>query len=115
MSDDFAQFLPAMSDAFKAAMIGLNPVPLVIISLLIGMAQTRGFYVLKAAVAVVPAIIIAALWPAVYGNAPIWPDFTQLEVQIQLLVLLAVSYVIIRLTGLIKSTLSPSPRLPKKA
>ncbi len=116
MTDDFAQFGPAMWDAFKAAMIGLNPVPAVVLSLLIGMGQaTRTGYVFKAAAAVVPAVIIASLWPLVYNDAPIWPDLGQIEAQIQVVMLLVVSYVIIRLVSLIKTILSLGARQPKKA
>ncbi len=115
MTDDFAQFWPAMWDAFKAAMIGLNPVPVVIVSLLIGMGQARGSYLTKAAIAVIPAIVIAAIWPLAYGLAPVWPDFSQPENQIQLAVLLVVAYVIIRLTGLVKQVLSLSAPQPGKA
>lgn len=114
--NDFVQFALAMWDAVKAAMIGLNPVPAIIISLLIGMAQGgRGWTLLKAVAAVVPAMVVTALWPLAYNDAPIWPDLRQLEVEIQVAVLVVLSYVIIRLIGLIKATLSLGTRAAKKA
>ncbi len=115
MSEDFAQFAPAMWDAFRAAMMGLNPVPVVIVSLLLGMSQARGAYVFKAVIAVIPAVFIAAVWPMAYGLAPMWPDLTQPESQIQVAVLLVLAYVIIRLMAVIKQVLSLSAPQPRKA
>ncbi|MEI9905191.1 MAG: hypothetical protein WDN06_15470 [Asticcacaulis sp.] len=114
--NDFTEFTLAMWDAFRAAMIGLNPLPAIIISLLIGMMQAgRGGYIFKAIAAVVPAVAITSLLPALSSIQPIWPDLSQLETEIQIGVLIAVSYVVIRLTGMIKQTLSVSARQPKKA
>ncbi|MEI9903130.1 MAG: hypothetical protein WDN06_03450 [Asticcacaulis sp.] len=114
--NDYVQLALTLWDAARAAMIGLNPVPAIVISLLIGMGQAgRGGYIFKAIVAVVPAVVITSLWPVIYNDAPIWPDPSQLEVQIQIAVLIVVSYIIIRLVGLIKHTLSLSARQTKKA
>lgn len=114
--NDFIQFALAMWDAFRAAMIGLNAIPAIVISLLIGMGQAHhGGYALKAIVAVVPAMLISALWPMAYSATPIWPDLRQLEVEMQIAVLLLLSYIIIRLVDLIKQTLSGAGHHPRKA
>ena len=113
---DALPFAFAMWDAFKAAMIGLNPVPALIISLVIGMGQAgRGGVVLKAMVATMPAVLISALWPEVYGARPIWPDLGQIEVEIQIGVLYILCLAVIRAMALIKPALSFSERQPKKA
>ncbi len=105
---DSTQFFWAMVDATKAALIGLNIVPLLILSLFIGLIQKRpAFSWLKAAIAVVPAVFVAALWPHIYDAAPIWPDLTQIETQIQLGVMFAIAWAVIWLAGLLKALLAP--------
>ena len=105
--NSFMQFGWAMWDSAQAALIGLNPIPAIIISLFIGMAQAkRSHYFLKALLALVPSIAIASMWPMVSGYQPIWPDFTQLEVEIQTGVLAILCFAIIVGLSLVKHTLS---------
>ena len=114
LSGDAVQFAFALWDASKASLIGLNPVPVLITSVFIGMIQSqRGWYLLKALVAVVPAVFIAAAWPMAAGYTPIWPDLTQLETQIQMALLLVMAWVVIRLLYLVKATLSLGTREPQ--
>ncbi|ESQ90437.1 hypothetical protein [Asticcacaulis benevestitus] len=104
---DFTQFLWAMWDAGQAAMIGLNPLPVLLISLVLGMIQPRRSSAFHLAfVALIPAVIVTALLPMALGYQAIWPDLSQLEVEMQLVMLFALSYVVIRAMGLIKLTLS---------
>ncbi len=105
--NSFMQFGWAMWDSAQAALIGLNPVPALIISLFIGMVQARrSHYFVKTLLAMVPATVIAAVWPMVSGYQPIWPDFTQLEVEIQLGVVAIMCFVIIASLSVVKHTLS---------
>ena len=109
---DFTQFLWAMWDAGQAAMIGLNPIPVLIISLVLGMIQPRrSLALILAFVALIPAVIVTALLPMALGYQAIWPDLSQLEVEMQMGMLFALSYLVIRAMGLIKLTLSIT--LPK--
>ena len=104
---DFTSFLWAMWDATQAALVGLNPVPALLFSLFLGMIQPRQNIALALTfVAVIPAVVVTALLPKAMGYQAIWPDLTQLEVQIQMVMLLMLSYAVIRLMGLIKMTLS---------
>ena len=104
---DFTQFLWAMWDSTQAALIGLNPVPVVIFGLFFGMIQSRRMPAwILAIIAVIPAVIVTALLPRAIGYQAIWPDVLQLEVQIQIAMLLLIAYVTIRIMGLIKLTLS---------
>lgn len=104
----------AVWDSTQAALVGLNPVPILITAGLIGLSQPqRGWYFVKALIALVPAVVMAALWPTTMGYTPIWPDPTQMEAQIQLVIQLAVAWVMIALISLIKSTLSVSAREPQ--
>ncbi len=118
--DEVMQFFWAMVDATQAALIGLNVVPVIVLSLIIGLGQGlgqsgRGLYFLKAIVAVVPAIAAAALWPQVYGMSPIWPDVTQLEPEIQIVVQLVIAWVIIRAMWSLKSAAANATTKPAKA
>jgi hypothetical protein len=101
--DEAIQFFWAMVDATQAALIGLNLVPVIALALVIGMAAGGRHYLLKAVIVTVPAVLIAALWPKVYGMSPIWPDPRQLEVEIQIGVQLALAWMIIRVAGSLKS------------
>jgi len=100
--DEALQFFWAMVDATQAALIGLNLVPAIVLALVVGLAAGGRLYLLKAVLAVVPAVVIAALWPKVYGMGAIWPDLTQIEAEIQVAVQLALAWVIIRATGSLK-------------
>lgn len=115
--DGFLQFFWAMVDAGQAAMIGLNAIPVIVLAILVGLAQMgRGAYSLKAILAVVPAIVIAALWPKVYGMSPIWPDVTQIEAEIQIGVQFILAWMIIRVLWSVKSTaLNATRRIAKEA
>ena len=101
------QFFWAMVDASHAALIGLNIIPLIVFSLFVGMASGRKYSWLKAPLAVVPAVLIAAIWPLVYGAGVIWPDFQQMETAIQLVVLYGVGVAIIATVGGTKQILAP--------
>ncbi len=110
---DFVQFVLAMWDAFIAALVGLNPVPVVIFALFTGMVQPRRLYWLSALLCVIPSVIVIALWPMLVGYTPIWPDLTQLEVEIQLIAMWIIAYAAIRLMAAIKTTIATV--LPSKA
>ncbi|MGZ3298595.1 MAG: hypothetical protein ACXU8U_11360 [Asticcacaulis sp.] len=110
------QFFWAMLDAGQAALIALNPVPVIVLALLIGLVQPgRGFTLLKSVAAVVPALIVAALWPQVYGMSPIWPDLAQIETQIQIAVQLIVAALIIRGLWSVKVAAAHALHRPIKA
>ena len=114
LGGDAVQFAFAMWDSSKAALIGINPVPVLVTSLFIGMIQSqRGFYVLKALIALIPAVFLTAAWPMTSGYGPIWPDLTQPETEIQMVILLVIAWVVVRLMHLIKSTMSLASRQPQ--
>ncbi len=100
--DEAMQFFWAMVDATQAALIGLNLVPVSLTALIIGLGLGGQRYLLKTLLAAVPAILIAAVWPKVYGMNPIWPDVTQLEAEIQIGVQLVLAWMIIRAAGSLK-------------
>ena len=106
-----SEFAGALWDALQAALVGLNAVPAILLCLLIGLLQPKPSHlVIKTALAVLAAVVIASLWPMVYGYTPIWPDVGQLEGQLQLLVLIGLCLVLIAGLGLAKrfiKTLAP--------
>lgn len=104
---EFIQFLWAMVDSTRAALIGLNIVPVIVFGLFVGMIFKRGRSWLKAPMAVVPALIVAGLWPLIYGAQAIWPDFDQIETGIQIVVLYGTAWAIVAATGLVKGLMSP--------
>ncbi len=110
ITGDSEQFIWAMWDSSKAALVGLNLVPVVIVSLFVGMVlSTRASIWLKVILSVIPAIVIASLWPMASGYQPIWPDLTELECQIQIGMVCFVSLAVLLVVGLVKSALSLSP------
>jgi ABC-type glucose/galactose transport system permease subunit len=114
---DFVQFFWTMSDSVRAALVGLNLLPVLIFGLFLGMIQPRRSPAwLFAGLAVIPAVIVTALLPTAMGYQAIWPDLTQLEVEFQMIILFVFSYIVIRATGLIKATLmmiAPKPSSQK--
>ncbi|WP_443748856.1 hypothetical protein [Asticcacaulis solisilvae] len=104
---EFTQFLWAMVDSTRAALIGLNLVPVIVFGLFVGMIFRRGRSWLKAPLAVIPALIVAGLWPVIYGADAIWPDFNQIETGIQTLVLYGVAWAIVAGVGFVKRLMSP--------
>ncbi len=104
---DLTAFVYAMWDATVAACIGLNLVPMAILSLLVGLSQTRHrLYWLKATGVVAIALILNAIWPMTSGYQPIWPTLTQLEDEIQIVILWVIAYTIIRFLAWAKVSLS---------
>lgn len=100
--DEAMQFFWAMVDATQAALIGLNLVPVLLVAPIVGLGVGGSRYLLKTLLAAMPAILIAAVWPKVYGMSPIWPDVTQLEAEIQIGLQLVLAWMIIRATGSLK-------------
>ncbi len=114
--DEAMQFFWAMVDATQAALISLNLVPVIVLALVIGLGAGGRLYLLKAVVAVMVAIPIAAMWPKVYGMEPIWPDVTQLESEIQIGVQLVLAWLIVRVAGSLKlAAAHATERKPVKA
>lgn len=114
--DEALQFFWAMVDATQAALVGLNLVPVIVVALVVGLAAGGRHYLLKAVLTVIPAVIITALWPKVYGMSAIWPDLAQIEAEIQVAVQLALAWVIIRATGALKhAAVHATMRKPVKA
>lgn len=111
---ELTQLFWALVDSTSAALIGLNPVPVLAIGLFIGLAFGGRFYWLKALVAVIPAVIVSSLWPLASNADIIWPDIGELEPQIQLVILFAMAWLTIRAAALFKGALGLLARQTRK-
>lgn len=105
--DEFEQFLWAIADSTQAALIGLNIIPVCLFSLVIGLVLPRGRTWLKAPLAVIPAMLIAAIWPWIHGAEAIWPDLMQMETEIQAMVLFVIAWASIWLCERMKALFMP--------
>jgi hypothetical protein len=104
----------AMVDSTSAALVGLNPVPVLAIGLFIGLAFGGRLYWLKALVAIIPAVIVSSLWPLAYSAGIIWPDIGQPEPQIQFIILFGLAWFTVRAAALLKGALSLVARQTRK-
>ncbi|ESQ80858.1 hypothetical protein [Asticcacaulis sp. YBE204] len=103
-----------LSDLIVAALNGLNWIPVVVFSLLIGVIQSqKTAYLIKALLATGLALIINALWPLAFGLTPVLPDPLAIETQIQTALMFVAAFLIIRFLCVIKNTISLTPK--KKA
>jgi hypothetical protein len=98
-------FVAAFGDSFGAAMLGLNPIPAVLLAVLVGFVQRRpGWVFVKSLLTAVCALYINAFVPLFTGVTPLWPDFGLMETQIQAVTLLVLSYGLIWLLAAFKQT-----------
>lgn len=111
---ELTQLFWAMVDSTSAALIGLNPVPVLVISLFIGLAFGGRLYWLKALVAVAPAVVVSSLWPLTSNVGVVWPDIGQIEPQIQLIVLFGMAWLTIRAAAAFKGALGLLSRQARK-
>ncbi len=111
---ELTQLFWALADSTSAALIGLNPVPVLAIGLFIGLAFGGRLYWLKALVAVIPAVVVSSLWPLAYNADIIWPDIGEPEPQIQFIILFGLAWLTVRAAALFKSGLSLLSRQTRK-
>lgn len=104
---ELVQFFWAVVDSTKAALIGLNLMPVFGFALLAGAILPRGRSWLKAPLAVAPAMLVIALWPLTYGAEALWPDFMQMEVEIQTAVQFVTAWAVIWLCDRVKMLFAP--------
>ncbi|EGF92083.1 putative membrane protein [Asticcacaulis biprosthecium C19] len=104
--NDIWNFFQDLSDGLNAALNGVNPLPVLIIGIIIGFLQPKpDRYLLKATLAVVAAFAIQAVWPALLGRPMNFPDFSRLQSIVQLFILLVIAYGTIGLLGSLKTAL----------
>ncbi|WP_140984214.1 hypothetical protein [Asticcacaulis tiandongensis] len=108
---DIVDFLAVIVDQVRASLVGLSLLPVLVISLLIGIIQSKKTaYALKALLATGLSLGVAALWPLKDGLTPVWPDVMAIETHIRLLVTFVLAFLIIRFLCVIKNTISLTPK-----
>ena len=104
--NDIWNFLVALGDGLKDAYSSVNPVPVLIVGILIGFFQPKADrYLLKSAIAVILAIGIRIMWPTLIGRAMDMPDVRHLSSLVQLFILFIVAYGAIGLIGTLKTAM----------
>lgn len=108
---DMIDFLAIIVDQVRASLMGLSLLPVLVISLLIGIIQSqKTAYALKALLATVLSLGVSALWPVTYGLTPVWPDIMAIETHVRVVVTFALAFLIIRFLCVIKNTISLTPK-----
>lgn len=104
--NDIWNFFQGLADGLQSALAGVNPLPVLIIGMIIGFLQPKpDRFLLKAAIAVALAFGIRALWPALFGRPMDFPDYGRLESIVQLFILFVFAYGVIGVLGSLKSAL----------
>ncbi len=102
--NDIWQFFLALSDGFRAALSDLNPLPILIVAILIGLFQPKSDkYALKALAALVLVLAIKTFTPVVSGGHPIWPDVRHIGSIAQMFLMYVFAYGMIGVLGSLKS------------
>ncbi|MDC7676672.1 hypothetical protein [Asticcacaulis machinosus] len=104
------EYLWLIMDGVWAALMSLNIVPMVMVAGLIGLFQSKpAHYAVKALICLGLAILIDALWPLTFGGDMVIPAITQLEVQLQMVVLYGLGYLILKVMMRVKKAVSLTP------
>lgn len=102
--NDIWHFFLALSDGFRAALSDLNPLPILIVAILIGLFQPKSDgYALKALAALVLVLAIKTFTPVVSGGLPVWPDVRHIGSIAQMFLQYVFAYGMIGVLGSLKS------------
>jgi hypothetical protein len=103
---DIWKFLLTISDGFRDALVDVNPLPIMVIALVIGIFQpTTGGYSLKALGAVVLMVLWYIISPTFSGHAVAYPDYSRVSRVVELFVMYIFAYGMIGVLGSIKGAL----------
>jgi hypothetical protein len=104
--NDIWNFILSISDGFREALSDVNPLPIMIIALLIGIFQPRpGNYSLKALAAVVVMLLWFIVSPTLSGHAVAYPDLSRVSRIVELFIMYIFAYGMIGVLGSIKGAL----------
>jgi hypothetical protein len=91
------EYLWLIMDGVWAACTSLNVLPMIVVASLIGLFQAKAaHFMVKALMCLGLAILIDALWPLTFGGDMVVPAITQLEVQLQMVMLYGLGYLILK-------------------
>jgi len=102
---DIWQFFANLSDGFRDALSGLNPLPVLIVAILIGLFQPKPDRLgLKALLAVVIVLAFQIFSPVVMSHGMArWPDVSRIGAIANLFLLYVFAYGMIGVLGSLKS------------
>lgn len=104
--NDIWTFFTGLSDGFRAALGDVNPLPILIVAIVIGLLQPKSDkYALKAAAALLIVMAFNIFLPLVNGGQPNYPDFRHIGAIAQLFLLFVFAYGMIGVLGSLKVVL----------
>jgi hypothetical protein len=104
------EYLWLIMDGVWAALVSLNIVPMVVVAGFIGLFQSKpAHFAVKALICLGLAILIDALWPLTFGGDMVIPAITQLEVQIQMVMLYGLGYLILKAMVRVRRAIALTP------
>lgn len=115
----FLEMFYALSDSFAIALSSLNPIALIIFSVLMGLFQSkREGLTIKTLGVVIPSVVISIFLPFFSGIDRVFFDVLSPEFQIQFILSVFIAAFIIGILGWVKSAISfinPERSLDTKA
>jgi len=103
---DLWHFFQGLGDGFRGALSDLNPIPILIIALVIGLIQTKpDRYALKAFGALALVILAQIFYPVINHHTANWPDLGRLSELAKLFLLYLFAFGLIGVLGSLKSSI----------
>ena len=104
--NDIWSFFLGVSDGFRAALADVNPLPILIVAIVIGLLQPKSDrYALKAGTALLIVMAFNIFVPVINGGQPNYPDFRHIGAIAQLFLLFVFAYGMIGVLGSLKSAM----------
>jgi len=105
--NDIWNFFVGLSDGFREALADVNPLPILLVAILIGLLQKKSEkYALKAGGALLAVLAFNIFLPVVRGGQPNWADIRHIESIAQYFLLYVFAYGMIGVLGSVKSLMS---------
>jgi hypothetical protein len=105
--NDIWQFFISVSDGFRAALGSVNPLPILVVAIVIGLLQKKPEkYAIKAAAALVLVLAFNIFLPVVSGGRPAWADIQHIESVAQYFLMYVFAYGMIGVLGSMKSLMN---------
>ena len=104
--NDIWHFLISVSDGFRDALNDVNPLPILIVAILIGLFQPKGdLYALKALLALVIVVAFGIFAPVISNHKPVYPDLSRIGSIAQYFLMYVFAYGMIAVLGSLKSVM----------
>ena len=106
--NDIWQFFQNLSEGFRDALGHVNPLPILVVAILIGLLQSKSEkYALKAGIALAVVLAFNIFMPVlVEGGRPAWADISRIESVAQYFLMYVFAYGMIGVLGGLKSVMN---------